>query len=949
MKLISCHIDNFGTLSNLDREFVPGENVIMEDNGSGKSTFAAFLRVMFFGFEGDRKHDVLDNERKRFQPWQGGAYGGRVTFEVEGKTYEATRKFGETEKKDVFELRDAKTNLICDDFSERLGEELFKMDRQSFSRTIFVGQMEIETKTTDDINSHIGNVADVQNDMNHFNAAMKTLEDLANQMSATRKTGSISKRKERISQMETDLRSYDAILNSMEQAKIRMEDADRKRTELEARIRENADDQQKLADATVRKEHVRQEQELSQKLDAAVKKEQELRAALPAKIPEVDEVARQDELARRLSGATRSVREHAVTEEQEARWNTLNALFAEHPVTQEQIRAYSEEGTTLVQTKAGLGSKNLTEEENGRLNVLAELFANDSEENTPKHAQNLLHQIELDRVSQQRAYDDLKRSHQDVSSVRAQKTDIEAQMKAYEAQLKGIDEYEKELLPKESNLKHYLIKGLLCLAILGYVAWHFIKKYIETQEANYRVIIHIQDVFVPAVAIIAIIFVLVYVSNPERKEEPDKVGPPPETMRKSFEDRLAALNRDLENKRAIVAEKDDVVLRWKTKISEEMTQLQSYLRVHGVEKDLENTETAEIKSELDELEEAYGEYRRLTMKLAEFPEEDLQTASSRMDEIRGFLNVYHLPMEDDASVNKRLHELSQMLSEYEKLSEQKRDYESALREQKDLQATIRSFFDEHEIAGVTNLQDYSFDDLRDQVQGYRRAQADAANAKRELETFRAQKADALAAPECDLEPGLTREELLERRTQLEAEKEEASRLFSAYREELAKKAEQLDEMDEMRIKLEELTEEQSAEKVKLAGIQNAKKYLEKAKAEVVSRYSAPILESFEKNMRFIDPENQAAYRIDTNMQVTVDAEGLQRDSELFSAGYRDLMGFCLRLAFIDAVFTEEKPMLILDDPFTNLDDEKLKKARDLVREIANEYQVLYFTCSTARQ
>ena len=226
MRLISCHIDNFGALHDRDIQFDPGENVILEDNGSGKSTFAAFLRVMFFGLEGDRKHDVLENERKRFQPWQGGAYGGRVTFEVDGKVYEATRKFGETEKKDVFELRDAKTNLLCDDFSERLGEELFKMDRQSFSRTIYVGQMEIETKTTDDINSHIGNVADVQNDMNHFNAAVSMLDDLANQMSATRKTGSISKRKERIGQMEAELRSYDAVLNSMEQAKIRMDEAD---------------------------------------------------------------------------------------------------------------------------------------------------------------------------------------------------------------------------------------------------------------------------------------------------------------------------------------------------------------------------------------------------------------------------------------------------------------------------------------------------------------------------------------------------------------------------------------------------------------------------------------------------------------------------------------------------------------------------------------------------
>jgi|GEM_PF-1653614 len=949
MRLISCHIDNFGVLHDRDITFEPGENSILEENGQGKSTFAAFLRIMFFGPEGDRKRDLSENERKRFQPWQGGSYGGRLTFEANGKTYEVTRKFGETEKKDVFELRDAKTNLPSDDYSSHLGEELFKMDSQSFTRTIFVGQMAIETQTTDAINSHIGNVVDVQNDMNHFNTAVLKLEDLANKMSATRKTGSISKRKEKISEIEAELRSYDTVLDSMEQAKIRMEDADRRRMELDARIRENSEDQQKLADATVRKAHVRQEQELSRKWEAAVKNEQELRAALPAKIPEVEEIARQEELARRLSGATRSVREHTVTEEQEARWNTLHALFEEHPVTQDQIRAYAEESTTLVQTKAGLGSKNLTEQENERLRVLAELFANDAEENTPKQAQNLLHQIEVDRVSQQRAYDDLKRSHQDASSVRAQKSDIEQQMKTYEAQLRGVDEYEKNLVPKESNLKHYLIKGLLCLVILGYVIWHFVKKYIESQEANYRVIIHIQDVFVPAVAIILIILVLVYVSNPEREEEPDQVGPPPETMRKSFEDRLAALNRDLENKRASVAEKDDIVIRWKTKIGEEIAQLQTYLRLHGVEKEIENTEIDEIKSELDALEDAYREYRRLTMKLAEFPEEDLKTASSRMDAIRSFLNVYHLPMEDDTSVNKRLHELSQMLSEYEKLAEQKRDHERAVREQKDLQATLRSFFDTYEIAGVCNLQEYSFDDLRDQVQGYRRAQADAANAKRELEIFRAQNAVELSAPEMDPAPGLTREELLERRAVLEAEKEDASRSLSAYREELAKKAEQLDVMDEMRSKLTELTDEQSAEKIKLEGIQNAKKYLEKAKAEVVSRYSAPILASFEKNMKRIDPKSEAIFRIDTNMQVTVDEKGLQRESALFSAGYRDLMGFCMRLAFIDAVFTEEKPMLILDDPFTNLDDEKLKKARDLVHEIANEYQVLYFTCSTARK
>ena len=949
MRLISCHIDNFGTLHDRDREFLPGENVILEENGSGKSTFAAFLRVMFFGFEGDRKHGTLENERKRYTPWQGGTYGGRLKFEVDGKVYEVTRKFGETEKKDVFELRDAATNLISEDYTERLGEELFKMDRKSFSRTIFVGQMEIETETTDDINSHIGNVADVQNDMNHFNDAVSMLDDLANRMSATRKTGSISKRKETISSIEAKLRSYDTVQEAMEGAKQRMEEADRKRTELEAELRKNADLQQTLADETVRQDRVKRVRELTEKADAAAKKEQELRVGLPAKIPEVDEVAHQDELARKLSGASRSVREHAVSEEQEARWNTLHTLFEEHPVSEEQIREYSQESSNLVQTKAGLGSKNLTGEENERLQQLAAKYSGDTEESNPKKAQSLWHQIEIDRVSQQRAYDDLKRSHQDVSGVRSQKTDLETQIKDYEAQLKGIIEHEADPEAKKRD-RHLLIIKIIAIAlILAYIAKHFYDKYIESQEAYHRVIIHIQDVFVPAIGVIAILLIVLYNPYPNRKDKDEPEGPPPETMRKSFEDRLAALNRDLENKRAVVAEKDEVVLRWKKKIEEETRELQTYFQSHGVDEEVVSMSDDEVRAKIEAMEAEYAEYQNLSSKQAEFPEQDLQTASARMDQIHAFLNTYGLSASDDTSVNQQLHELSQMLTEYQTLTGLKREHENALREQKELSSKIRDFLDEYEISGVTNLQEYSVDDLRDRIQAYRRAQADASAAKRELEQFRAQNAEDLNRASDKPLPEYTREELLEQRDRLEAEKEAASRLYTDYREDLNRKAAELDEMDELRTTLDGLTEEQAKEKTKLSGIQNARKYLEKAKAEVVSRYSAPILASFEKNMKFIDPDHQVRYRIDTNMQVTVDAEGLQRESELFSAGYRDLMGFCLRLAFIDAVFTEEKPMLILDDPFTNLDDEKTGKARELVREISNEYQVLYFTCSTSRQ
>lgn len=46
MKLIKCHIENFGKLSDFTYDFTDGCNTVCEENGWGKSTLAAFLRVM---------------------------------------------------------------------------------------------------------------------------------------------------------------------------------------------------------------------------------------------------------------------------------------------------------------------------------------------------------------------------------------------------------------------------------------------------------------------------------------------------------------------------------------------------------------------------------------------------------------------------------------------------------------------------------------------------------------------------------------------------------------------------------------------------------------------------------------------------------------------------------------------------------------------------------------
>ena len=71
MSLISCYIDGFGKLNNMEVQFEDGINTFVQDNGWGKSTLAAFIRVMLYGFDGETKRNDIENERKRYRPWAG--------------------------------------------------------------------------------------------------------------------------------------------------------------------------------------------------------------------------------------------------------------------------------------------------------------------------------------------------------------------------------------------------------------------------------------------------------------------------------------------------------------------------------------------------------------------------------------------------------------------------------------------------------------------------------------------------------------------------------------------------------------------------------------------------------------------------------------------------------------------------------------------------------------
>lgn len=93
---------HFGKLSDLNINFNDGVNVINQPNGWGKSTLAAFLKAMLYGFDTKKEPGAFERERKLYKPWQGGTYGGELDFEADGVEYRLVRTFGLTESRMIF-------------------------------------------------------------------------------------------------------------------------------------------------------------------------------------------------------------------------------------------------------------------------------------------------------------------------------------------------------------------------------------------------------------------------------------------------------------------------------------------------------------------------------------------------------------------------------------------------------------------------------------------------------------------------------------------------------------------------------------------------------------------------------------------------------------------------------------------------------------------------------
>ena len=133
----------------------------------------------------------------------------------------------------------------------------------------------------------------------------------------------------------------------------------------------------------------------------------------------------------------------------------------------------------------------------------------------------------------------------------------------------------------------------------------------------------------------------------------------------------------------------------------------------------------------------------------------------------------------------------------------------------------------------------------------------------------------------------------------------------------------------------------------LATVQGAADYLRLARERIDGRYLNGLVSRFNE---YSDAWLGEDMDLDVNgeFEVTVAEDDVSHDLAYYSTGYREVLGVCLRMAFVDTIFDQEEPFLVMDDPFANLDQRNLNRALSVLRSLAKSRQIIYFTCHSSR-
>ncbi len=1080
MKLIRCKIENFGVLSDYSYQFSDGITVIHEPNGSGKSTLAAFIKAMFYGLPSKGPRNVIDNERKRYEPWQGGNYGGFLEFEYHGIVYRVTRKFGQTAAKDICEIRDITNRKTYTGFSEKLGEDIFHIDADAFSRSLFLSASNLSLSATNSIRSKLSNLVDDTNDLNNYDTAIAKLKQRRNEYQPQRgQGGSIQRITDEIEQASGQL------LEAQEKTKI-LPACEEEIAQVESDISDNSGTikniRQKINEASTRETRLNQQKQyasLKQDVEQFQVKLNTIDSLYPNGYPSKEEIENQRSKVTAIEQANKDLAESEISQEDSLvyekeheffsdadavrkdlddchnncvdlesvsakltaqmlpeelnRLDELHALFHEAPPSEQELAHLCARTEELQGMKRRMSEQSLSEEEINRFRELKQMFAideptNEQIETCEKQQQEIAGLTERKRAytlseAEEKDYAALARTFAPgVPSEQA----IQEQQQAVRriAELTG-KKNTKTTIPQETVTAKAVSKvpltvgivgallvlgGILCFILVsqtpgivllsaGFLAillsfWLNLKGVAGQGSKNALVIGSAisdeehQELYDLQHALQD--FLLRYSKNTDT---------PDTQLMQLFVDREKYLNlcekkTTYEQNRETIEEEirkrtqNNVELcaqfypeqpYWDGFTNDLMRKLNDYtaLKARLAEQSTRKEQlSSQIEDVTDELRKVLVQYyeadnqdleggiQRLNADAREYAQlqskknlmlQGNNDAVSRRDKlvekIESTLKQY-AALVPGISYTECLQKLRNRFDLYQGASFQVEKHHTDQKKARDkidaAEAELLRFFAQYEL----NPGDYraTIQMLDEDTRQHETIKERLAEANEKLMKFLQEHPNAAdqAFSKAELDIDYNLEGLQVAEDNLQEETNSLQTRLQELRQEYDSMCRTAEAIPELRDKLARLLEDKKREEKNRDLLDKTIALLERAKDTLADSYVGQIERNFEDYANKLFAGDLGEAMVDNDLHLSIGEQGKQRAVGSFSTGTAEGIMLCMRMALVEALFKQERPFIMLDDPFINLDDKHTARSLDMIKNLAKEYQVIYLVCNSSR-
>ncbi|SEF97680.1 ATP-binding protein [Lachnospira multipara] len=871
MRLIRCHIENFGKLSDVTIDFDKNINCINEENGWGKTTLASFIKVMFYGFENETKRDNIAKERFIYKPWQAGAYGGQLTFEENGNTYTIERIFGEKKSADTYKLINADTKLERKKLKDNIGEELFGIDLEAFKNTVFVGQQDCQLEVKPDMSAKLTDKAEVTSDLSNFEKIIQKIKDEYNSLSYN-KNSVLPKLRDEISFLTVEISKKERIESELNEANENIKATKINKLAIEEKINEIADKQKKIQEvinnADKKKEYERKQKDISLEESEL----EELKKSIPDKKLEVSKLNEEINKANDYKYKNKSLEEMKLTSIEVGNLEKLKALFVNGVPSNTELEEIESDIKKYNEVSALKYNSVLSSEENIKWEQLKAKYK--------------------ERLPETSEVEGLMRNWEDVKSLKSNVSNKNAEVTAY-----------NNTKSNKKNSISYMLWGIAAVAIVVAI--------ISLAVIKLPIVGLVSGAFAVVMAVLG--FVLS--SNKNNDELETKIA--------NLNLEINTANETIEKLdakvRAFLSEfnygefyTDDSITHALDEVNRELIQYQSFKNRKGQENSIVNDDNLELGKNI----------------------------------VRKLSNYYNDISED--LFEKTLYSLKSDCTEYNRLNDKQLRYENNKQSLDNIKNELLSFNDEYNLNLELN-QNYVDElyRLEKNIIKYNEIEKRVIEKREELHSFE-EVNDMEALMTVDANAAEKVQEYANQNNALYEKRDALINSLHVYQKTSDELSEKLDEIEKKELELESKTELYKESIFRDEILKSTEKYLEEAKQNYLKKYSNPIKEAFDSYYSILTNDDSKKYEIDAKLEIQLIEQGTSHNIAHLSAGYSDMVGLCRRLAMIDAMYTQEKPFLIFDDPFVNLDEDKIQGGKNFLKKISEKYQIIYFTCHDSR-